>query len=110
MRANFVGRIEKNHTTFIRIKTNKERKDKNQLLVLPVEVEVSSGTYYHSGSQQGVWASFGHQNPKNSPFRTPKIFCREFLKKSIASIKLNTFSLNIILITSYMDIMLSFNK
>ena len=41
MRASFVGRIESNHTAFIRIKTNRE--DKDEILVLPVEVEVSSG-------------------------------------------------------------------
>ena len=41
MKANFLGRIESNHTAFIRIKTNKENPDST--LVLPVEVEVSSG-------------------------------------------------------------------
>ena len=33
----------------------------------------------HSLSQQGVWMSFVHPNPQKSPFRTPKIFHREFL-------------------------------
>ena len=36
-----MGRGENNHTDFIRIKTNQEHQ--NQLLILPVEVEVSSG-------------------------------------------------------------------
>ncbi|XP_013418594.1 transmembrane protein 131-like isoform X2 [Lingula anatina] len=40
MRASFVGRNENNHTAFIRIKTSKD--EKKQMLVLPVEVEVSS--------------------------------------------------------------------
>ena len=40
MRASFVGRIENNHTAFIRIKTNRDQKD--EVLILPVEVEVTS--------------------------------------------------------------------
>ena len=36
MRASFVGRIENNHTAFIRIKTNRDKKD--EVLILPVEV------------------------------------------------------------------------
>ena len=64
MRANFVGRIEKNHTTFIRIKTNKERKDKNQLLVLPVEVEVSSGTYYPTAKLYSEFYRQGLTQPR----------------------------------------------
>ncbi|XP_061164811.1 transmembrane protein 131-like isoform X1 [Saccostrea echinata] len=40
MKANFVGRVENNHTAFIRIKTNQEQT--NNLVILPVEVEVSS--------------------------------------------------------------------
>ncbi len=39
MRANFIGRAEMNHTAFIRIRTNR---DQNEILVLPVEVEVTS--------------------------------------------------------------------
>jgi len=41
MKANFLGRVENNHTAFIRIKTNREAKD--DTLILPVEVEVTSG-------------------------------------------------------------------
>lgn len=41
MKANFVGRVENNHTAFIRIKTNQEQM--NNVVILPVEVEVSSG-------------------------------------------------------------------
>lgn len=41
MRANFIGRAEMNHTAFIRIRTNR---DQNEILVLPVEVEVTSCT------------------------------------------------------------------
>ncbi|OWF37267.1 transmembrane protein 131-like isoform X2 [Mizuhopecten yessoensis] len=40
MKANFIGRVENNHTAFIRIKTNQEQN--SRLLILPVEVEVSS--------------------------------------------------------------------
>ncbi|KAK6172925.1 hypothetical protein SNE40_016488 [Patella caerulea] len=40
MRANFIARVENNHTAFIRIKTSEESQDK--LLILPVEIEVSS--------------------------------------------------------------------
>lgn len=36
-----MGRTENNHTAFIRIKTNKERE--SELLILPVEVEVTAG-------------------------------------------------------------------
>lgn len=43
MKANFVGRVENNHTAFIRIKTNQEQT--NNLVILPVEVEVSSGEW-----------------------------------------------------------------
>ena len=48
MRASFTGRVESNHTAFIRIKTNHTRnrrvdQEENELLMLPVEVEVSSG-------------------------------------------------------------------
>ncbi|KAK0064719.1 transmembrane protein 131 [Biomphalaria pfeifferi] len=44
MRASFVGRIESNHSAFIRIKTNKEDEHRSspQLLILPLEIEVSS--------------------------------------------------------------------
>src|SRR2546426_834628 len=39
MRANFLARSEKNHTAYIRIKTNHTGGD---FVILPVEVEVSS--------------------------------------------------------------------
>ncbi|KAH9505685.1 hypothetical protein Btru_055497, partial [Bulinus truncatus] len=42
MRASFVGRVESNHSAFIRIKTNKEDRSPPELLVLPLEIEVSS--------------------------------------------------------------------
>ena len=41
MKASFIGRVESNHTAFIRIRTNKE--NKQQMLIVPVEVEVTSG-------------------------------------------------------------------
>ncbi|KAL4230243.1 hypothetical protein ACF0H5_010629 [Mactra antiquata] len=41
MKANFIGRTENNHTAFIRIKTN-NNEDLQQMVVLPVEVEVTS--------------------------------------------------------------------
>ena len=45
MKASFVARLESNHTVFIRIRTNKEKL--HQKLVLPVEVEVTSGKDSH---------------------------------------------------------------
>ncbi|KAK2170432.1 hypothetical protein LSH36_3g30072 [Paralvinella palmiformis] len=46
MKASFLGRIEDNHTAFIRIRTNKEQDE--SILVLPVEVEVSSAPGIYS--------------------------------------------------------------
>lgn len=46
MRASFTGRVESNHTAFIRIKTNHSATlgvEGGEFLMLPVEVEVSSG-------------------------------------------------------------------
>ena len=37
--------------------------------------------------------SFGHPNPQKSTFRTPNIFCEEFLEMSISSIHLIFFHL-----------------
>ncbi|XP_071786597.1 transmembrane protein 131-like [Asterias amurensis] len=53
MRASFTGRVESNHTAFIRIKTNHTRnrrvdQEENELLMLPVEVEVSSAPGIYS--------------------------------------------------------------
>lgn len=45
MRANFIGRVETNHTAFIRIKTNHEQAQ--GVLILPVEVEVTSGKCFY---------------------------------------------------------------
>jgi hypothetical protein len=41
MRANFVGRVVSNHTAFIRIRTNMEHEQQSEMLILPVEVEVT---------------------------------------------------------------------
>ncbi|KAL5012217.1 hypothetical protein ScPMuIL_010768 [Solemya velum] len=49
MRANFIGRIENNHTAFIRIKTNQETN--NEMLILPIEVEVSSAPGLYSPTE-----------------------------------------------------------
>lgn len=57
MRANFVGRVESNHTAFIRIKTDQD--SSAQLLILPVEVEFSSGRP-SSESLQG-YVRAGHE-------------------------------------------------
>ncbi|XP_067136144.1 transmembrane protein 131 isoform X2 [Centruroides vittatus] len=62
MRANFVARIERNHTAYIRIKTNSTNHD---YLVLPVEVEVTSVPGIYSPSEIlefGVLRS--HDEPK----------------------------------------------
>ena len=45
MQATFVGRVANNHTAFICIRTNQE--DRQQLLILPVEVEFCAGEYFH---------------------------------------------------------------
>lgn len=42
MRVSFVGRVVTNHTAFIRIKASQPAPSQ-ELLILPVEVEVSSG-------------------------------------------------------------------
>lgn len=46
MRASFSSRDVDNHTAFIRIKTNAP--DEDQFIILPVEVEVTSGSSNHS--------------------------------------------------------------
>ena len=46
MRASFSSRDVDNHTAFIRIKTNAPNED--QFIILPVEVEVTSGVFYKS--------------------------------------------------------------
>ena len=43
MRVSFVGRVASNHTAFIRIKASQPAPIQ-ELLILPVEVEVTSGT------------------------------------------------------------------
>ena len=48
----------------------------------------------HSLSQQGVWASLEHPNPKKSSLRTTIFLCEELLKMSISSIYLNFSSQN----------------
>lgn len=46
MRASFSSRDVDNHTAFIRIKTNAP--DEDQFIILPVEVEVTSGSSKHT--------------------------------------------------------------
>ncbi|CAH1777102.1 unnamed protein product [Owenia fusiformis] len=48
MRAAFVGRTENNHTSFIRIKTNTRKKDLEETLVIPMELESSSAPGIYS--------------------------------------------------------------
>lgn len=45
MRANFLAKSEKNHTAFIRIKTNMSE---NESVIVPIEVEVSSNPGIYS--------------------------------------------------------------
>lgn len=45
MRASFSSRDVDNHTAFIRIKTNAPSED--QFIILPVEVEVTSGVLFY---------------------------------------------------------------
>ena len=42
MRVSFVGKVASNHTAFIRIKASQPA-PKQELLILPVEVEVTTG-------------------------------------------------------------------
>ena len=42
MRVSFVGRVASNHTAFIRIKASQPAPNQ-ELLILPVEVEVTAG-------------------------------------------------------------------
>lgn len=66
MKANFVGRVENNHTAFIRIKTNQEKK--SHLLILPVEVEVSSCKYIIQqvpDSNESLFIPYGKGNIDN---------------------------------------------
>lgn len=42
MRVSFVGRVASNHTAFIRIKASQPAPNQ-ELLILPVEVEVTTG-------------------------------------------------------------------
>lgn len=72
MKANFVGRVENNHTAFIRIKTNQEQM--NNVVILPVEVEVSSGKRIDHMSYwwKRIQDAFSGGN-ENKPFmRMPK--------------------------------------
>ena len=46
MRVSFIGRVATNHTAFIRIKSSKPAPNQ-ELLILPVEVEVTTGVLYH---------------------------------------------------------------
>ncbi|XP_077984160.1 transmembrane protein 131-like [Glandiceps talaboti] len=48
MRASFVGRVESNHTAFIRIKTNQSEEEMEEFVILPVEVEVSAAPGIYS--------------------------------------------------------------
>ena len=50
MRVSFVGRVASNHTAFIRIKASQPAPIQ-ELLILPVEVEVTSGTTLSMSSQ-----------------------------------------------------------
>ncbi|KAG8197319.1 hypothetical protein JTE90_013446 [Oedothorax gibbosus] len=62
IKANFIARVEKNHTAFIRIRTNSSGQD---YLLLPVEVDVSSAPGIYSPSEIidfGVLRS--HDEPK----------------------------------------------
>ena len=86
MRANFVGRVESNHTAFIRIKTDQD--SSAQLLILPVEVEFSSGRpsseslqgYLHTGQERrcgvekdlGCYAAWPHSKPMEGYARDGK--------------------------------------
>lgn len=58
MRASFSSRDVDNHTAYIRIKTNAPNED--QFIILPVEVEVTSGVL-----PKNTWAKFTHQGQSN---------------------------------------------
>ena len=48
MRASFSSREADNHTAFIRIKTNAS--DSTEFIILPVEVEVTTGEWMTKGA------------------------------------------------------------
>lgn len=57
MRASFSSREADNHTAFIRIKTNAS--DSTEFIILPVEVEVTTGQW----KTGGVQSLFSSQSP-----------------------------------------------
>ncbi|XP_054166549.1 transmembrane protein 131-like [Oppia nitens] len=65
MRANFLARSEKNHTSYIRIKTNSSAE---QFVILPVEVEVSSAPGIYSPIDM---LDFGVMRTQDEPRTVP---------------------------------------
>ncbi|XP_072040458.1 transmembrane protein 131-like isoform X2 [Amphiura filiformis] len=82
MRASFTGRVESNHTAFIRIKTNHSSspEEEDEFLMLPVEVEVSSAP--------GIYASlelldFGTLRSLDEPKTLPLYLLNTNTQKTI---------------------------
>ena len=57
---NFLGKVVSNHTAFIRIRTN-QFISPNQFLILPVEIEVTTGMAYSSLEHQLSGLKFQHE-------------------------------------------------
>lgn len=56
MRASFSSREADNHTAFIRIKTNAS--DNTEVIILPVEVEVTTGLWKSDWNVVVFWVCF----------------------------------------------------
>lgn len=56
MRASFSSREADNHTAFIRIKTNAS--DSTEFIILPVEVEVTTGEWMTKGAASLFWFQY----------------------------------------------------
>ncbi|XP_038063228.1 transmembrane protein 131-like [Patiria miniata] len=82
MRASFTGRVESNHTAFIRIKTNHSKRldeEENELLMLPVEVEVSSAPGLYSSLEM---LDFGTLRSLDAP-KTHPVYLLNTSPKSV---------------------------
>lgn len=56
MRASFSSREADNHTAFIRINTNAS--DSTEFIILPVEVEVTTGEWMTKGAASLFWFQY----------------------------------------------------
>ncbi|XP_022100300.1 transmembrane protein 131-like isoform X2 [Acanthaster planci] len=93
MRASFTGRVESNHTAFIRIKTNHSKRlddEENELLMLPVEVEVSSAPGIYSSLEM---LDFGTLRSLDSP-KTLPLYLINTSPKSVQILSITSMRVN----------------